>query len=316
MQEPYSARSSQDNNLFGVILMTAGIFVISIKDVGAKHLVTNIHPIQIMAISFWIIVVLLLVWSVINKKHFPDGIQSFRTNHWGKHMVRAIIGMSTGLCFLFGLKYLKFVDVTVIFFSAPIMMTAFSAIFLKEHVGIIRWSAVVAGFIGVVIALNPDISVLSTMESMDDINWKVALPLGAALGYATRSILVRTMAGIESATQIVFHTRLGGALLSTIPAYLLWQSMSYSDWVLVIGISVFQLIANLLITKSIVTASLTLVGPIEYTALLWNVTMGYLIWGEVPSSNIWIGASFIITAGLVVAYREGLHKNRRMRAPR
>jgi len=86
--------------------------------------------------------------------------------------------------------------------------------------------------------------------------------------------------------------------------------MTTMDVVLLIIITIVQLNAHLLITRSTVMASLSVVGPVEYSALLWNGMLGYLIWNEIPTNNIWIGAIFIITAGFVVAYREALHKKR------
>jgi len=291
----------QDNNLLGIGLMTSGIFLMSIKDAGSKFLVSDYHPIQIMALSSWLTVVILLLWSVSSSKQKKTGVRTFMTKHWRAHMIRASIGVMTGLFFLYSLKYMKLVDVTVIFFSAPILMTTLSAIFLKEKVGIIRWTAVFIGFIGVVIAMRPD---------MGSIEWKFVLPLCASITYSIRAILVRTMAGIETATQIVFHTRLGGAILTTIPMFYFWQPMTTMDGVLLIIITVVQLNAHLLITRSTVMASLSVVGPVEYSALLWNGMLGYIIWNEIPTNNIWIGAIFIIAAGLVVAYREALHKKR------
>ena len=116
------------------------------------------------------------------------------------------------------------------------------------------------------------------------------------------------MTGIESATQIVFHTRLGVGLLTIVPLILYWEPMSSSDIALLIALTILQLAGHILITKSTVTASLTVVGPFEYTALIWAALMGYFIWGEIPGNNIWIGAFFIIGAGLIVAYREARSK--------
>ena len=130
---------------------------------------------------------------------------------------------------------------------------------------------------------------------MGSIEWKFVLPLCASITYSIRAILVRTMAGVETATQIVFHTRLGGAILTTLPMFYFWQSMTTMDVALLIIITIVQLNAHLLITRSTVMASLSVVGPVEYSALLWNGMLGYLIWNEIPTNNIWIGAIFIIT---------------------
>ncbi len=286
---------SRDNNITGIFLMIAGILLISIKDGFTKFLVADYPPIQIVSMSAWIGVGFMVLWSVMNRKHPPQGIRVFATNHWGAHMLRAAIGVLTGLLFLYSLKLLRLVDVTVIFFFAPIVMTLFSAVFLNERVGKYRWFAVITGFIGVVIAIQP---------GSEGFDWLFVLPLAASITYATRAVLVRRMAGIETATQIVFHTRLGVGLLTLVPLIIFWQPMSPLDFGTLIGLTILQLAAHIFITKSTVTASLTVVGPYEYTGLIWIALIGYIFWGEIPDNNIWIGAFFIIGAGLVVAYRE------------
>jgi drug/metabolite transporter (DMT)-like permease len=192
--------------------------------------------------------------------------------------------------------------VTVIFFFAPIVMTTFSAIFLNERVGKFRWFAVILGFIGVVIAIQPGTA---------GFDWKFILPLAASITYATRAVLVRRLAGIETATQIVFHTRLGVGLLTVVPLLVYWQPMTQLDFGILIGMSLIQLAAHIFITKATVTASLTVVGPFEYTGLIWVALIGYIFWSEIPGNNIWIGAFFIIGAGLIVAYREALSRQDR-----
>ncbi len=295
--------SATDRNLLGIILMIAGVFVISVEDAGSKFLMeADLHAFQIISISAWLSVAALAIWSVVDRKRNPIGIRTFKTKHWRIHLLRSALSVVTGLFFLYALKYMKLADVTIIFFSAPIMMTAMSALILKEKVGLFRWTAVIAGFIGVMIALRPE---------ADDVDWKILLPLFGSMTYAGRAVLIRSMAGVETATQIVFHTRLGVALLSTGPLIFFWVPMSLPHFYLLTFLTGLLLIAHLLMTKATVTASLAVVGPFEYTGLLWSVLLGFVIWGDLPGQNMWIGAVFIIGSGLVVAYREGLLKKTR-----
>jgi drug/metabolite transporter (DMT)-like permease len=288
-----------DNNFAGIFIMTAGIAVISVKDAFSKILVVDYPPVQIVSLSAWLSIVVLLLWSVRSKHHRIVGTQTFKTKHWRDHMIRSGISVISAIFFLYSLRYLRLADVTVIFFFAPVLMTAFSAFFLLEAVGKPQWFAVLFGFVGVVIAMQPDAG---------NFDWKVALPLAASVTYAIQSVLVRRMAGIESATQIVFHTRLGVGLLTSVPLFLYWQPMALSDFSFLIALTLLQLVAHIMITKSTVTASLAVVGPFEYTALIWATLLGYFIWGEIPTSKIWLGAFFIIGAGLLIMYCEALSK--------
>ena len=111
-------------------------------------------------------------------------------------------------------------------------MTVLSAVFLKESVGAVRWAAVILGFLGVALAIQPD---------FDGFDWKIFLPLTGSLTYSVRAVLIRSMSGVESATQIVFHTRLGVALLSAVPMIVFWTPMTLADFALLVGLTVLLL---------------------------------------------------------------------------
>ena len=294
-------------NLIGICLMAIGIFAISVSDAGSKFLVeADYHPFQLMALSAWMMVLVLILWSIFDRKQKAIGIRTFKTTHLYWHIIRSVLSIIAGILFLYFLKFFKLTDVTIIYFFAPVLMTAMSAIFLKEKVGLFRCSAVVFGFFGVVIALKPTVGVF---------DWMMLLPLAGSLAYAIRAVLVRRMAGVESATQIVFHTRLGVAILASLPLVLFWKPMALSDFSLLVALTALGLIYQLLVTKATVTASLIIVGPFEYTALIWTVLLGYIIWGDLPTTNMWIGAFFIIGAGFTMTYREAVLKRDQVVTP-
>jgi len=295
-----------DNNLHGIALILAGTFVLSIEDAGSKFLVeANYPPVQIIALNAFIIVATLLLWSVSTKHKRAVGIGIFKTNHLKLHMVRSVLSIGTGLCFLYSLKFFKLAEVSVLFFSAPIFMTALSAFMLKEKVGPVRWSAVLFGFLGVLYALQP-----GSGPGSSTLDWHVLIPIFGSFIYALRAVMVRLMTGIESAAQIIFHQRLGVLVLATGPMIYFWTPMTpLHGWVL-FGLSFLLLAAHILITKAMLLASLSLISPFEYSSLLWTAILGYVFWDEMPSENMWVGAIVIIGAGLVMTYREALHKRR------
>ncbi len=297
-----------DNNLQGIGLMIAGTFVISIEDAGAKFLIeANLPPIQMLGLNAWIIVSALLLWSVSTKHKRTIGIGIFKTNHFRWHMIRAVLSVITGMCFLYSLKFFKLAEVSVLFFSAPIFMTALSAILLKEHVGPIRWTAVCFGFLGIIYALQPDAD-----SDISDLSWHVFIPLLGSFVYALRGVMVRYMKGIETATQIIFHQRIGVLLLTTGPTIYFWEPMTMLNFWILFALTFLLLLAHLLITRSMLVASLSLVSPFEYTGLLWTAILGFMFWEEVPSENMWVGAAAIITAGLVMTYRETVKKKQQI----
>lgn len=140
-----------NSNLAGIGFMVSGMFTLVLMDAVAKWLVeANISPVQVLAIRSWIIVSVILLVLFLRKD-----LAALKTSRPIAHGVRGALGFAAPLCFFLALKKLPLADATVVFYASTFILTALSALVFKERVGIHRWGAVITGFAGVLIAVNP-----------------------------------------------------------------------------------------------------------------------------------------------------------------
>jgi drug/metabolite transporter (DMT)-like permease len=285
----------QNNNLLGIGLMLLATMLFSIMDAIAKWLVTaEVSPIQVIAVRGWMITLFIPLLL------FARGeLQQLATRQPLRHLARGMLGFLAPFSFFTALKSLPLADASVVFFSAAFMLTAASALFLKERVGIHRWSAVVVGFVGVVIAMNPT-------GGGDFLAY--LLVLFAAMIYSLIFIWGKKLSHADSVIAIVFSMNLGMGLIATVLLPWVWVPISLQMFGELSLMASFALAAHYVFAAAFVRAEISVLAPFEYSMLIWTVAIGYLIWGDIPTSEMWIGAALIIGAGIYVAHRESLRR--------
>ena len=285
----------QNNNLLGIGLMLLATLLFAVMDGIAKWLVTaDVSPIQVIAVRSWMITLFipLLLFS-------RGELQQLATRQPLRHLARGMIGVLAPVSFFTALKTLPLADASVTFFSAAFILTAASAIFLKERVGIHRWSAVVVGFIGVVIAMDP--------TGGGDFS-AYLLVLFAALIYSLIFIWGKKLSHADSVIALVFSMNLGMGLVATPLLPWVWVPITLQLLGEFSLMAIFALAAHYIFAAAFVRAEISVLAPFEYTMLLWTVAIGYLVWGDIPTSSMWVGAALIIGAGIYVAHRESLRR--------
>jgi len=226
-------------------------------------------------------------------------LQQLYTRQPAHHLARGMIGFLAPLSFFSALKTLPLADASVIFFSAAFILTAASALFLKERVGIHRWSAVVIGFIGVVIAMNP--------TGSGDLS-AYLMVLCAAIIYSLIFIWGKKLSHADSIIALVFSMNLGMGLVASTFLPWVWVPITWQMLGELTLMAVVALVAHYTFAAAFVRAEISVLAPFEYTMLLWTVAIGYLVWSDVPTTEMWTGAALIIGAGIYVAHREALRR--------
>jgi drug/metabolite transporter (DMT)-like permease len=283
----------QSNNLLGIVLMILATLLFAVMDALAKWLVSEeMSAIQLIAIRGWIIIPIILLWLALK-----GDLKELTTNNPLQHVLRGCLGFFAPLAFFTSLKSLPLADATVIFFSSTFMLTAASAIFLKERVGIHRWSALVVGFIGVVIAMNP--------RGGGDLQ-AYLLVLAATVIYAMIFVTGKHLSRKDSVISLVFTLHFGMSFIATLALPWVWVPVSPIELGQLGLLAVIALFAHYLFAAAFARADVSALAPFEYTALLWATTIGYFVWQDIPSTEVWIGASIIIACGLYVVHRESL----------
>ena len=283
------------SHLQGIVYMVVGIFLLSVMDAVAKWLVTEtLDPLQLIAVRSWIVVTLLMLYYRLNNKS-----QLIKPNRPVVQGIRGLFGFLAPYCFFKSMQTLPLADATVIFFSGIFMITALSWPLLKEKVGVHRWVAVIVGFIGVIIAMNPK-------GGGQTIGYIYCL-IGS-LTYALLFISGRWLSKTESVISLVFCFNLGLAAICTLLVPLVWVPMSLNLLVIVFMFSLLALSGHICLTTAFSRAPVGVVAPFEYTGLVWTVILGYMIWSDIPASNVVLGAFIIVICGLYVIYRESKAK--------
>jgi drug/metabolite transporter (DMT)-like permease len=212
-----------------------------------------------------------------------------------------------GMFFNFGaVARLPLVESNAIAFSSPLFTVALAALILGERVRVYRWSAVIIGFVGVLVVLSPHLSgeefTAAVAGATSFIG--VAYAICGSVTNAGTAIQTRRLAQSESTSSIVFYFSLSCALagLATLPFG--WITPSVGETVVLISIGILGGTGHIFLTESYRYASASLVAPFDYTAMVWALVLGYAMFGETPTVEIIGGSAIIAAAGLFVIWRE------------
>lgn len=228
------------------------------------------------------------------------GFASLGTQRFGAHVLRCVIGLTAMSLTFWTLLLLPLAEATTIGFSMPIFATILGAIILQEATGWRRWAAVLAGFAGVLIVTQPGDGHIPLLG--------IATGLGAAFCTACISILLRTLGKSEKGITTVFWF----STLSMLPLGIVYATAVKPHpplvWGLLLGIGLLGGAAQIAMTRSLQLGAVSLVVPMDYTALLWATVFGWLVFGMLPVTSTWLGAPIIVASGLYIVWRE--HRRR------
>jgi drug/metabolite transporter (DMT)-like permease len=210
-------------------------------------------------------------------------------------LIRSFILLAAWLCYFNAAKFLPLADITTLYFAAPVVAILLSIPMLGEHVTLSRWLAVGIGFVGVVIATDP---------TGMTIEWPVYLALLAACLWAFGTVLLRrTAMGARTIVQMTV-TNFFFLVLTAPMAVSSWVSPDSSAAILLLSVGVMGGIGQLAFFEGMRRAPISVIAPIEYTALIWAFVLGYAIWGDIPGNNVIVGALLIASAGIIIIVGE------------
>jgi drug/metabolite transporter (DMT)-like permease len=230
---------------------------------------------------------------------------ALRTNHPFGHVVRGLAAVVSMFMNFGALARLPLVDATALNFITPLMTVGLAAVLLRERVRIYRWSAVVIGFLGVLVMLLPHFDPAATASrEASAATVGIVLALFGALFSAGAVIQTRRLTKSESTSSIVVYFSLVCALTSLPSLPFIWVHPTPAQWAALIVIGTFGGIGHFLLTESYRFSSASVIAPFDYTTLFWVLILGYFVFGEAPEPLVYAGAAIIIAAGLFVIWRE------------
>ncbi len=286
-----SALASPRERVFaGILLTSLAYFLFTVHDAAVKLLVAAIPVWQVLFFRSLTILAGCAVFG--GPALFRDAIRSPIVKPM---FLRSFLILGAWLCYYNAARSLQLAELTTIYYAAPIIVTVLSVIVLKETVPLARWAAVFGGFAGVFIACDPARLGLSV---------PVLLVLAAAFMWGTSIILLRKIAMQEKTiVQMILNN---GFFLFTagVPLAWVWQTPSASQSLLLLGAGMLAGLAQFTLFEGMRRAEASVIAPFEYTALVWAFALGYLIWADVPRLEVFVGASLIMAAGLLVVASE------------
>jgi drug/metabolite transporter (DMT)-like permease len=282
------SRTARTAVLAGIGLMLAGMFLFSINDAMGKWLVATYSVGQLLLIRS--VAALLLLAPFI----WREGIGAYTNmERPGLQALRALLSTVEVALFYWAVAYLPLVDVVTFYLAGPIYVTALSVILLGEHVGWRRWTAVIVGFIGVLIALRP---------SAASFTWPALIALAGSVFFAFLMIITASCAPRPmpcSGTQTM-----GALVFGIFAAPFGWVVPILRDFLLLALLGIIALIAHACTNRSLKLAPASVVVPYQYTLIVWAIVFGYFVFGDVPEKPLLAGAAIIMAAGIFIFLRE------------
>ncbi|MBL8701090.1 MAG: DMT family transporter [Alphaproteobacteria bacterium] len=292
---PPPPASRPDRILRGIGSMIVCVTLFSIVHILVKSLASRYPIVQIMFFRS----ALALVPALVLIARHPRGFALLRTRRPRAHAARSMLGMFAMATMFAAFRYLPAADVVAINFAAPLFVTALSVPLLREPVGMRRWTAVLVGFVGVLVMLQP-----GSIRAGDHALLGSMLALASAMAYAFVVIVIRQMSRDEPSLTIVvvYMTCVATATGAVLP--FVWMTPTAVDLAVFVAVGLVGGFAQVFLTRAFEAAPPAVVMPFEYLSLVVTALLAWVIWTETPGGLTMVGAAIVIASGLFILYRE------------
>jgi drug/metabolite transporter (DMT)-like permease len=278
----------------GILYVIASIFVFALTNALIKWLVVRYSVVEVIVFrsTFALIPCLYLIAT-------HGGVLALRTKRLHQHISRSLLQFVSMLCIFTAFGLMPLADAVAITFASPLFLTMLSIPLLGEQVGVYRWSAVIVGFIGVLIMVQPGPSIVQS---------GALLPLANALINACVTIAIRRMTLTEASTTLVFYQTLVTGVFGLVLLPFFWVTPDLVDLALFSATGLLSGVAQFWWMQGCRFVPASVAAPFSYTSMIWSLALGYLIWSDVPSATVLAGAAIVIASGLYILYRETVRR--------
>ena len=224
------------------------------------------------------------------------GRRLFNTRHPAFQLARSLLPLGSTASNFMALRFIGLATAAAINFTAPCIVALLAAPMLGERVGVRRWLAIGVGFAGVLVVIRPG-SDVAQMASL--------LSLGTAVCYAGYQVLTRRVVGTDPPETTVGYSALVGTVVTTLLVPFSWSApSSWTQLGVLLSMGLTGGLGHYLVARAYMWAPASVVSPFNYVQLLGAAATGYLIFGDVPGPELWLGAALIAASGLSIAYAE------------
>ncbi len=268
--------------------------MLPIMDGFAKYLSTDLPILQITWARYFFTVVFT----------FPVMFFFFRKNLvWTDkpklQFIRGLILLTANICFFYSISVISLAKALTLAFVAPLIVTAFSPIFLGEKVGIKRWSAVIIGFVGSLVVIRP---------GFVEINLASLAALGTGVMYGFYLIITRKLSTSDNPLLTLLLTGVVGAIIISTVMPFVWIKPNINQWSMMAAIGIFACIGHLFLILSLKYADASKLAPFSYFEIITNIIIGFYFFNEFPDNWTFLGLFIIVLSGIYISRRENLVK--------
>jgi drug/metabolite transporter (DMT)-like permease len=285
--------SAGDNPLKGIALFCTAALMFTAMDTTAKYLAQTYPVWQVVwaRYAFNLLFALVLI--------APTGLPSgwLCTRRPVLQILRGLLLIASTAIFFNAIHRLPLAEAASIGFTSPLIVTALSVPLLGEKVGIRRWSAVLVGFLGVLVIVRPGVA---------ELRWELFLPLGSAFVFALYAIITRVLTRTDSAQSTLLWSAIVGTAIASVSLFDEWRAPDAWSWTLMVGLGVLGGLSHYIIIHAYSFAPASTLAPFTYIQLISMTTAGYLVFGDFPDGWTIGGAAVIAGSGIYVFYREAV----------
>lgn len=291
---PPARPARRPRNQLGILLMVGSILCLAAMEASAKLLIED-YPFP------------MIVWARLSLHFFLTlplfffaGRHRFlRTKRPILHTVRSLILLLGSFFFIGALTRIPLAEATSLVFTAPLIVTALSALILHEKVGLRRWIAIVIGFVGVLVILRPS----------TNFDWFLLLPLATGFCYAGYQFTTRILSFSEPTLTLFFYTVAAAFVISSAILPFYWVTPDLEGGAIFMLTGVLGVLGQYLVIRALQEGEASIVAPFIYTQIIWATIFGFFLFGNFPDLWTFIGAGIVIGSGIYIWHRERLRAN-------
>ncbi len=279
------------SNRLGILLMIAATFILAVQDGISRHLSENYNTFMVVMIRYWFFAGFVIAIAARQ----PGGVRAAaRTKQPGLQIARALMLAGEICVTVYAFTLLGLVESHAIFATYPLIVTALAGPLLGERAGWRRWLAILAGFCGILIILQPGSGVFKP---------EAVIPLVSAAMFALYAVMTRYAARSDNAATSFFWTGTVGAVAMTALGLPSWEWLVGADWLWMLALSVTGVMGHWLLIRCYEVAEAGAVQPFAYFHLVFAALIGVTVFGEILKANVAIGAGVVVAAGIFALWR-------------